>query len=993
MKLIYKYIKSVLMEKKVFSKALAIVMAVFFGGFAAHGQSEWTQLTACPGWNNPSSFTSGGVNINKYSGQGINITSSNKPCPNPLDATGNSTGVSSMGSTYTANQLAGVTTGSCSNSIPNSANQFVIMTNTTSRDPNTGNNLPYVPTQFNTTDTTPGAINTNLTRSIRIGDGCHNGSATGGNSGAALYYTMEVTPDNAMMYLYYAIVAEAPGHGQKGNPTFIIRIMKKNSAGAWQQISDTLAYYISSTPSTDHSDDCSNMGYVTMASPGQTGWHSQGSIYYKDWEKVCLNLTNYLYDTLQIQALIYDCIYNAHYAYGYIAGECRPMDVRQAGCPAGMSTDVTVLTAAQGMRNYVWYASEYGVIDPAVNFGPGEENSYVTWRPLTSETTTNPNGYTYHVQASDFRVTRRRNPNGSSVNIDSIGNIQTFRCKITSAIDPNKPFDSYLYVKVQNTKPTMDVDSLLLCSGTAKLWNRSYVPGDPTLVVNNLTRWQFYDNPNCGGTPLATFVGDSAEYPYSGSTLRGVRVRTFTTDTACYSDAIYSLKPRWNPAAGMTLTKRVLCDADSTTLTDTTAGLNNTRFWRFRAADAADDDMTLSEVISGRGVTNRVISRGFTHAVEPIELEVRNGLYYLNPSNASDTIFCTTTVHDTVAVFLHPDLDVQGDSVVCEGNQTDVTVRAIGVDSCTYEWSTQLGSIVGGLPAGQHLQVTPYSDKATYYVKVTSPQGCVAWDSIHAYVVRPKLTMVPTDGRVCPGDPAVLTGSEAEYFTWTATPDDASLVGQDSSTTISVTPEVTTTYTMVGHGSNGCSASPLTATVTIVPLPVPQVALSPEMVDAENPQVTLRDVSTYGVNSSWLFNDGTTEQGREVTHTFAHSEGLDSVPVTLTSYNELNCPSVYPFSIPVSTFTAWFPTVFTPGSNDGNSKFSLFTINEYQYFHIYIYNRRGEMVFESSDVHFSWDGTYKGEPCPQGAYVYTCRYRKPGTTTLSTLTGSITLIR
>ena len=199
------------MEKKVFSKALAIVMAVFFGGFAAHGQSEWTQLTACPGWNNPSSFTAGGVNINKYSGQGINITSSNKPCPNPLDATGNSTGVSSMGSTYTANQLAGVTTGSCSNSIPNSANQFVIMTNTTSRDPNTGNNLPYVPTQFNTTDTTPGAINTNLTRSIRIGDGCHNGSASGGNSGAALYYTMEVTPDNAMMYLYYAIVAEAPG--------------------------------------------------------------------------------------------------------------------------------------------------------------------------------------------------------------------------------------------------------------------------------------------------------------------------------------------------------------------------------------------------------------------------------------------------------------------------------------------------------------------------------------------------------------------------------------------------------------------------------------------------------------------------------------------------------------------------------------------------------------------------------------------------------------
>ena len=815
---------------------------------------------------------------------------------------------------------------------------------------------------------------------------------------------MEVTPNNAMMYLYYAIVAQAPGHNESGNPTFIIRVMRKNASGQWAQISDTLAYYISSTIAGTTQENnsschpCDHIDNVTLAGAGQSGWHQQGSGYsavaYKDWDKVCLNLTSYLYDTLRIEVIIYDCIYNAHYAYGYIAGECRPMAVRQSGCPAGMSTDVTVLTAPQDLRNYVWYASEYGSFDETSHayFAPGGQYDYVTWRPLTSETTANPNGYRYHVQASDFRVTRRR-VNGFPVIVDSMGNYQLFRCKITSAIDPNKPFDSYLYAKVQNTKPTMDVDTMLMCDGTAKLWNRSYVPGDPSLVVNNATQWKFYDNPNCGGTPLATLTGDSALYQYEGRDLRGVRVRTITTDAACYSEAIYPIRPRENPKAGMTITSRVLCDADETTLTDTTSGNNNSRIWRFRAADAADDDMSLTDIRTGRGLTNRIITRGFAHAVEPIELEVRNGLYYLNPNNASDTVYCSTTVYDTVSVFLHPDLAVEGDTVVCEGTQTNATVRAIGVDSCVYEWSTQLGSITGNLPAGPTLQVTPYADTATYFVKVTSPQGCVAWDSIHAYMVRPKLTMLPTDGRVCPGSPATLMGSDADHFTWTATPTDLSLEGQDSSNTIIVMPEVTTTYTMVGHGTNDCDASPISATVTIMPLPVPQVALSPEMVDAENPQVTMRDVSTYGVASSWLFNDGTTEEGREVTHTFAHSEGLDSVHVTLTSFNELNCPTVYPFAIPVSTFTAWFPTVFTPGSNDANSTFSLFTINEYQYFHIYIYNRRGELVFESDDVHFTWDGTYNGEPCPQGAYVYTCRFRKPGTTTLSTMSGSITLIR
>ncbi len=989
------------MEKKMFPKALAIMMALFFSGSAAIAQQPWSQATACPGWNNPASFSAGSTTINKWSGQGINITSSDKPCPIPISG---ETGVSSMGSTYTASQLATVNTGTCSNSMPSSANQFVIMTNTTGHDPNTGNHLPYVPTQFNTNDTTPGAINTALTRSIRIGDGCSNGGASGGNSGAALYYTMRVTPDNAMLYIYYAVVAQAPGHGQNGDPTFVIRAMKKNAAGVWTQISDTLAYFVSSTTpgSYTSSESCpnSNMDFVTVAGAGQTGWHWEGtpggysSVLYKDWDKVCLNLSEYIYDTLQIQVLIYDCIYNAHYAYGYIAGECRSMNLNVAGCPAGMSTDVATISAPQDMKNYVWYASEYGFFDESDHsyYAPGGEYSYVTWRALTSETTPNPTGFRYNVQASDFRVTRRR-VNGNTVTVDSIGNRQTFRCKITSALDPNKPFDSYLYVNVQNTKPTMDVDSLLLCSGKAKLWNRSYVPGDPSLVVPDSTKWSFYSNPDCIGDPVARFTGDSAEYLYEGRALRGVLVRSNTIDPTCYSEAKYVLHPRQNPKAGMVITKHVLCDADSTTLSDTTSGLNNTRFWIFRGADTEGDDMSPTDTIQGSGMVNRTISRGFTHSVEPIELIVRNGLYYLNPNNASERIYCSTTVRDTVAVFLHPDLEVTGDTVVCEGSQTNATVRAIGVEDCEYQWSLTYGQVTGGLPSGPNLQVTPYADKATYFVKVTSPQGCVAWDSIHAYMVRPKLTMLPTDGRVCPGAPAVLTGSDADHYTWTASPEDPSLVGQDSNNSITVTPEVTTTYTLVGHGTNDCDASPLTATVTIMPLPVPAVALSPEMVDAENPKVTLRDVSTYGVNSSWLFNDGTTETGREVTHKFAHSEGLDSVPVTLTSYNVLDCPTVYPFAIPVSTFTAWFPTVFTPGSSDANSTFSLFTINEYEYFHIYIYNRRGELVYESDDVHFKWDGTHKGEPCPQGAYVYTCRYRKPGTTTLSTLTGSITLIR
>lgn len=990
-------------KKNVIAMVFLLGLTVLAGGAVSAQNTNWNQQTACPGWNNPASFTVGGAVVNKYSGQGVRIddgTNPNsdgyKPCPNPITG---ETGVTAMTTTYTATQLGTVSSpgGYCSgSSIPDHTRQFRIMTELNGHDPNTGNHLPYVPTQFNTNDTTPGAINTNITKSIRIGDGCSSGSGSSGDpyGGAMLKYTMRVTEDNAMMYIYYAIVAEAPGHGQRGNPTFVIRAMKKNNAGNWTQISDTLAYYISSTPSTDHSHDCVNMGYVTLAAnDNETGWHSSGSVYYKDWEKVCINLSNHLYDTLQIQVLIYDCWYNAHYAYAYIAGECRPMIISTSGCPAGLSTDVTTLTAATNMRNYVWYASEWGVGEPATqfNFGPYGDFSHYTWRRLSPETSTD---HTYHVQASDFRVTRRLGPTGLPQTIDSMGNMQTFRCRMTSALDPSKPFTSDLYVNVQNTKPTMDIDSLLLCDGTGKFWNRSYVPGDPTLVVNNQTQWSFFNNEACEGTATQVLTGDSAMTVFGDTEMKGLRVRTYTTDPTCYSDAIYPLQPRQQPKAGMTVSSRVLCDADETTIVDTTRDASY-RIWRFRAANAEASDMSLTDIVRGEGASNQVLTRSFSHAVEPIELTVGNGTYYVDLlSGTGDTVWCETTVRDTVSVFLHPELEVTGDSVVCQGSLTSVTVRALGVENCTYEWSLSPNTITGNLPAGTRLEVTPYADTATYYVKVTSPQGCVAWDSIHAFVVRPRLEMLPADGRICPGDEAVLVGSEADHYSWSSSPADPTLAGQETSSRITVSPTETTVYTMVGHGSNNCDATPLTKTVTIVPLPVPSVKLTPTFIDTDNPKVVLRDQSAHGVTSSWLFNNGEVKTGREVSHRFDNCVGFDSVPVTLTSYNALECPTEYRFQIPVNVFTVWFPTAITPGSSDGNDKFTIHTINEYQFFHIYIYNRRGELVYDSDDVHFEWDGTNRdGEPLPQGAYVYTCRFRKPGTTTLSSVQGTVTLIR
>lgn len=1015
-----------MIRKSTFSALLALTLALVMCSGAA---AQWTQQKACPGWSNPANFnawTNGQLGSGGYSGSG-GTKNGSSGCPN---VTTGATGTSSLSPAYTAAQMNSVEAASCnypSLAIPDQTRQFAIMTNTTATDPNTAGHLKYVPTQFNYIDTT-GRPSTQINTSIRIGDGC----AAGGNYGVALLnYQMRVTSQNAMLFLYYAIVAQAPTHGQEGNPTFIIRVMRRDNTGTWKQISDTLAYFISGTPSSNTSYPCPPMEYANILNDfNANGWHhvdvsgisSGGSIYYKDWDKVAINLSKYIYDTVQIQALIYDCEANYHFAYAYIAGECREMDLKATGCPPGLSTEVATISAPRGMKRYEWSASEYGVSDPTSDLNAGMPNDYFTFRnlrmpagtPMAGQFAAGPedtvivrNGhrdtlhfYDYKVQADDYRVLYRPNINKVryiDASPDSMGNRQTFRCRMTSALDPSKPFKTDLYLNVQNFKPSMRIDSLSRCDGTVRLWNQSSVPGAPNAVDLSTTSWMIYNNSQAVGVPDTVMTGDSATYFAPNTDMHYVLVRTENSgDPTCYSEAIYPIKALETPNTGMTVYPRVLCDSAMTTITDTTDGVER-RMWRFLKPQYNgpltglnfDEMEGMLDTIEGYLNDSVTVVRSFTHPIEPIELIVWNGLKYRDRATGQ-MVPCANRAYDTVAVFVHPELQITGDTIVCEGSRTNAVVSTVGVENCSYQWSMTNGYVSGGIPAGATLREIPYAPVSKYYIMVTSPQGCVAWDSAYAYYVQPRMEMYPPDGRICPGDTVVLIGSMADHYSWRV---GSSTVATGD--TVFVSPNSSTTYTMIGHGANDCDALPLTERVTVIPFPAPKVDLSPKYVDSEDPTVVLTNVSSNAATTSWLFSDGERVDQKSVKHTFEEAKtGQDSVVnVELTTANVLGCVTVYPFTIPVHLFTAWLPTVFTPGSEDVNAKFKLFTINEYEYFHIYVYNREGMLVFESEDPAFEWDGTHNGTACPQGAYVYVCNYRKPHVGTLSSRKGTVTLLR
>lgn len=92
-----------------------------------------------------------------------------------------------------------------------------------------------------------------------------------------------------------------------------------------------------------------------------------------------------------------------------------------------------------------------------------------------------------------------------------------------------------------------------------------------------------------------------------------------------------------------------------------------------------------------------------------------------------------------------------------------------------------------------------------------------------------------------------------------------------------------------------------------------------------------------------------------------------------------------------------FPNAFTPNGDGVNDEFGMFEVEngcsplEVQNFEMRIFNRWGQLVFESNNVEERWDGTFKGEDALSEVYIMSCTYQFAGK--LEQETRDVTLVR
>ncbi|MBR1517281.1 MAG: gliding motility-associated C-terminal domain-containing protein [Bacteroidales bacterium] len=471
------------------------------------------------------------------------------------------------------------------------------------------------------------------------------------------------------------------------------------------------------------------------------------------------------------------------------------------------------------------------------------------------------------------------------------------------------------------------------------------------------------------------------------------------------------------PSVQLSVSQHEVCLGDVVTLQD------NTQRDRIIARQWVFNDTNIYGYALGDQIT---IYRQFDSAVNPVTLQVVfqmpdttivsiidtiTSIRYDTIINApEDTTFSTIhdttysthydttfTTHndtiqafDTVYVFLPDKMTLTGDSIACPGDSINIKMEPV-INGVSYSWFEHHHDDGFPLAYGSRLRIKPYSNSALYFLKIKNAQGCIAWDSARVYIMQNTLTSMPADGKICMGDSAILIAGKADHYEWNAIPIDTMLGQMQLTGTLVVKPTTSTIYACTPYGTNGCAGETQYVTIEPFEVPIPSIKMSPRFIDPEDPQLHLEDISSNSVSTYWSFGLGETGEGKSITHRFFNLR-YDSTEIVMRTSNAIGCYVDTAFRVPIQRFASWAPNIFTPNRAE-NSTFRIQTINEVEYFSVYIYTREGKLVFESEDPHFVWDGTHKGKDCPQGTYVYICRYRRANTSDVAEMKGVLTLIR
>ena len=157
--------------------------------------------------------------------------------------------------------------------------------------------------------------------------------------------------------------------------------------------------------------------------------------------------------------------------------------------------------------------------------------------------------------------------------------------------------------------------------------------------------------------------------------------------------------------------------------------------------------------------------------------------------------------------------------------------------------------------------------------------------------------------------------------------------------------------TLTVTSNNGCSTA-ATSNATAYPLPVADFSFSPNPIAQITDEIQFKNYSSGATQWFWNFGDGNSSAVQSPSHLYADTGNFI---ITLITISPFGCRDTTLQNLRVEQYAFYVPNAFTP-NHDGLNDIFISKGMDIAQFNMKIFDRWGNMIFETNDLKKGWDG-------------------------------------
>lgn len=260
---------------------------------------------------------------------------------------------------------------------------------------------------------------------------------------------------------------------------------------------------------------------------------------------------------------------------------------------------------------------------------------------------------------------------------------------------------------------------------------------------------------------------------------------------------------------------------------------------------------------------------------------------------------------------------------------------------------------------------------------ITKTPGCPADTSVDSVIVKsnPVVSFYSSVNSGCPPLQVNLVNTSpflsGGTYLWNPGNGSIDTTAADSITVKYNSPGVYYPMLTLTSSDNCSTTDTVNTPINVFPYPNATFFTSPPDPDDLNPVVSFSNTELNGI-CHYDFGDGDSSIDCQAVHTYPDT-GHYQVQLIVTSVN--GCVDTTYRIIEIKKFfTLYIPNAFTP-NDDGRNDLLILKGEGVMDFRFRVFNRRGQMVFQSRNIANSWNGAHldTGKQVPEGAYMYDLR--------------------